>query len=493
MRITILCLLFLRTMAPAQTFSTVTNFDGPNGTAPAYMSLAQGLDGSIYGTTEGGGGGGSNNYCAFSVYGCGTVFKITPGDTLSTLYAFCSAPPCTSGANPDGGVTLGIDGNFYGTTQGGGAFNSSCNFGCGTVFKIAANGTLTTLYSFCTGGDGGDGCVDGSSPYGGLVQATNGSFYGTTYSGGDNNGGSVFKITVDGALTTYDLCTGGNCTVGSGPAGSLIQASDGNLYGTTAGNGTGGTVYRMTENGVFTTLYSFCSQADCADGSAPVGGLVEGADKAFYGTTIYGGAPRCNYGLGTGCGTVFRITRDGTLTVLHSFQGPDGDLPRAGLIQANDGKLYGTTFGDGTNTDGTVFSITITGTLQTLHIFENTDGAGPWGGLLQATNGILYGTTFEGGSGGDCCGGTVFSLDVGLRPLVSFLRGAGKIGQKFGILGQGFSGATTVAMNGVQAKFNVISNTFMTATVPQGATTGYVTVTTSAQVLTSNVPFQVIH
>jgi uncharacterized repeat protein (TIGR03803 family) len=480
-RVTILFVFsVMATASPAQTFTTLVNFDGPNGAAPAYMSLVQGADGSVFGTTESGGGG-DGNYCAFYADGCGTVFSVTRGGSLRTLYAFCAEPPCIDGANPQAGLTLGTDGSFYGTTEGGGAFNSGCefDFGCGTVFKIGANGTLTTLYVFCSGFP----CIDGASPSGGLVQVADGSFYGVTSS-------TIFKITENGELSTvYNFCSEGTCSA----PGGLVQGSDGNLYGTTAGGGAfgKGSVFKMTKKGSLTTLYSFCAQPNCADGSTPIGNLVEGADRAFYGTTNVGGT-NCSGGFGSGCGTVFRVTREGTLTVLHTFEGPDGDVPRAGLIQANDGKLYGTTFGDGINTQGTVFSITTAGILNTLHIFEGTDGAGPWGGLLQATNGVLYGTTFGGGSGGYTTGGTVFSLDMGLRPFVAFVRNAAKVGQKFGILGQGLSGATSVAMNGVQASFNVVSDTFITATVPEGATTGYATVTTPTGLLKSDVAFQVI-
>lgn len=489
LRIAILSLLFVTTVpSPGQTFTTLVNFDGPNGAAPNFITPIQGLDGSVYGTTEAGGGG-NPDYCNYPVHGCGTIFKVTAGGTLTTLYAFCTEPPCPNGLNPESGLTLGTDGSFYGTTQGG-VSNSECSSGCGTVFKVAANGTLTTLYIFCAIGDE---CVDGASPYNNLVEATDSSFYGITNEGGAHNGGTIFKITEGGVLSTvYDFCSLEGCTDGGGPLGGLTQGSDGNLYGTTMMGGTSnqGTVFKVTQNGILTTLYSFCAQPNCTDGSGPMGTLVEGSDKALYGTTIVGGLA-CSGGYGDGCGTVFRITRDGTQTVLHAFQGPDGDVPRAGLVQANDGKLYGTTFGDGIDTAGTVFSITTAGTFNTLHVFEGTDGAGPWGGLLQATNGVLYGTTYLGGSSG-CCGGTVFSLDMGLRPLVSFVRSAAKVGQKFGILGQDFSGATSVTMNGVQASFNVVSDTLITATVPNGATTGYVTVTTRTGALRSGVPFFVM-
>ena len=146
---------------------------------------------------------------------------------------------------------------------------------------------------------------------------------------------------------------------------------------------------------------------------------------------------------------------------------------------------------------GTIFQITPAGVLTTLHSFDGTDGDFPAGGLFQATNGILYGTTASGGkyTSDDCyeetCG-TLFSLDMGLSPFVAFVVPAGKVGQTGGILGQGFIGTTSVMLNGVPANFKVVSDTYLTATVPAGATTGYVTVTTPSGTLTSNVPFRVI-
>ncbi len=170
-------------------------------------------------------------------------------------------------------------------------------------------------------------------------------------------------------------------------------------------------------------------------------------------------------------------------------------FPYGGLNQATDGNLYGTTYQGGTHDDGTIFEITAGGTLTTLHNFCSrgfqycNDGQWLVAGLVQATNGTLYGTAEVGGRLND---GVVFSLDMGLGPFVTFVRPAGKIGQTGGILGQGLIGTTSVSLNGISASFTVISDTFLTATVPAGATTGYVTVTTPSGTLTSNVPFHVI-
>jgi uncharacterized repeat protein (TIGR03803 family) len=185
----------------------------------------------------------------------------------------------------------------------------------------------------------------------------------------------------------------------------------------------------------------------------------------------------------------------GVFTTLHIFSGPDGEQPIAGLTQATDANLYGTTIGGGDHSGGTIFTISQTGKLQTLYSScaqsNCADGDSPWGGLLQATSGTLYGTTYGGGNSSCGCG-TVFSLKIGFSPFVAFVQEAGRIGRTAEILGQGFTGTTGVAFNGVAANFAVKSDSFLTATVPAGATTGYVTVATPSGKLKSNVPFHVI-
>ncbi len=364
------------------------------------------------------------------------------------------------------------NGDFYGVTLTGGTANE------GTVFKITLSGTLTTLFNF--NGTNGDG------PTGTLIRATDGNFYGTTQSGGSLGQGTVFRITPSGTLTTLHSFNGGSD--GVAPVAGLIQATDGNLYGTTWGdayqNLNVGTVFKITLGGTLTTLHSF----QTTDGANPQGGLVQGSDGNLYGATEEGGT--YNYG------TVFKMTLAGALTTLHSFSGgADGDTPVCTLIQATDGNFYGTAAYDGLYPNfGTVFAITPSGTLTTLHNFDSTDGSYPYAGLLQATSGGFYGATFAGGSSGACpfgCG-TVFTLDMGLGPFVAFVGAAGKIGQTGGILGQGFTGTTSVTLNGIAVDFTVVSDTFIRATVPPGATTGYVTVNTPNAVLKSNVPFRVI-
>jgi len=307
-----------------------------DGSSP-QAGLLQATDGYLYGTT--GEGGASDG---------GAIFKITPNGTLTTLYSFCSQSECTDGTFPDAAVVQATDGNFYGTTYFGGANDD------GTVYKITPSGTLTALYSFCSQ----SGCADGEKPFAALVQATDGNFYGTTYFGGANGDyGTVFKITPSGTLTTlYNFCSQGGCADGENPFGALVQATDGNFYGTTydGGANNGGTIFKITPSGTLTTLYSFCSQSGCADGECPTAGLIQAADGNSYGTTNRGGA---NAG-----GTVFKITQSGALTTLYSFCSQsgctDGFIPAA-LVQDTNGNLYGTTEDGGANGYGTVFSVSL--------------------------------------------------------------------------------------------------------------------------------------
>jgi len=463
--------------AQAQTY-TEFSFNRTNGDGPS-AGLAQGVDGNLYGTTLFAG-----------AYDFGTIFGISPADKLNRLYSFCQSG-CSTNPLPFAAMTLAMSGDFYGTSQSGGAN------GEGMVFKVSTKGNFQTVYSFCNQ----PSCADGASPDVSLVLGTDGNFYGTTSDRGANNGGTVFKITTEGILTTlYSFCSLPGCADGSSPKG-LIQASDGGFFGTTYyGGGTSdnctggcGTVFRTTPDGSLTTLYRFCVQTNCPDGNSPMGGLVQATNGNFYGTTS--GADCVN----GECGTVFEITPAGNLTTLYHFSGSDdGYVPESGLVQATDGNLYGTTYRGGQFGYGTIFDITVTGALTTIYSFcatENCkDGAYPSSALVQGTNGSLYGTTSYGGNHKACfwgCG-TVYRLNMALGPFVAFVRAAGKVGQTGGILGQGFTGTTSVMLDGVPCSFTVVSDTYIKATVPPGATTGYVTVTTPTGVLTSNVPFHVI-
>lgn len=239
-----------------------------------------------------------------------------------------------------------------------------------------------------------------------------------------------------------------------------------------------------------TTLHSF----DRTDGYYPYAALVQADNGNLYGTTWEGGAStNCS----DGCGTLFEITLQGTLTMLHSFESTDGAYPFAGLVQATDGNFYGTTGSGGANNWGTIFGVTRTGALTTIHSFCGQlgcpDGEDPAGGLVQATNGNFIGTTSYGGRSANCtlgCG-TVFSLSVGLALFVETKPEAGKAGTLVKILGNDLTGVTSVSFNGTPAVFNVFPDSEITTTVPTGATTGFVTVVTSTRTLTSNRRFRV--
>lgn len=263
---------------------------------------------------------------------------------------------------------------------------------------------------------------------------------------------------------------------------------DGNFYWVTNGGGpgNGGTFFKITPSGTLTTLYSFCViyYPYCLDGDAALW-AVPGKDGNFYGTTTLGGA--------NNIGTFFKITPQGALTTIYNFCAKtactDGSVPRTGPILGSDGNLYGTTYYGGTSNEGTVFKITPAGALTTLHSFDGTDGNYPIQGMFQATNGIFFGETTEGGSDNL---GTIYSLSVGLSPFLETVPTFGRIGTNVTILGNNLKGSTSVTFNGTEAVFSVASATEITATVPTGATTGTVKVTTATTALDSKVVFQVV-
>ncbi len=372
-------ILFKATAVPscAQTLATLVSLTNANNN---LSPLVLGADGSFYGTTPKGGANGQ-----------GSVFKVTTAGALTTLYSFGNT--ATDGTDPLDELLQGADGNFYGTTSGGATSN-------GTVFRITSGGTLTTLYGF---GTSAFVASAGSNPNAGLIQATNGNFYGTTFSGGPTHGGgTIFKITPGGTVTTlYNFDT--TSTHGSHPQFGLIQASDGNFYGTTSDVNTNGsgTVFKITPGGALTTLYSFSGP----DGQYPSTGLIQATDGNFYGATYYGGA--------SGTGTAFRITPGGTLTTLFSGTSQYSTAWPGGLIQATDGNLYFTTGGGGSHGQGAVLKITLAGALTTLYSFSGgANGSNPTS-LTQGADGKLYGTTTLGGANN---AGAVFSLTLAAAP-----------------------------------------------------------------------------
>ncbi len=334
-----------------------------------YSPLVQGRDGYLYGTAfeEGSDGDGS-------------IFKCTTNGSLSTLHSF----DYSDGALPYGGLCLAADNFFYGTTYFGGTY------GDGTTFRISSSGGFSTLTSF-------DG-VNGEVPAAGLVQVNGGYLYGTALEGGAYGYGTVYRMTNAGTLSTLAAF---DFTDGAYPSPVLVKGNDGSLYGTTEEGGTygAGTVFKITTAGVLTDLYSF---TDGNDGAFPIAGLVQGVDGDFYGVAEAGGT--------NGVGTVFKITPEGVITTLYAFTGgADGEYPVGGLVQARDGNLYGTTEAGGTYGFGTVFQISPTGFLNTLAQFESYNGANPAAAMIQATDGNLYGTTLQGGSGAE---GTLFKIGL---------------------------------------------------------------------------------
>jgi uncharacterized protein (TIGR03437 family) len=339
----------------AQTFTILGNFERL--TSGMKSPLVQGADGSFYGTTANGG-------ANFE----GMIYKIAPGGALTTVASFVGV----NGRGPFAPLTVATDGSFYGTTRVGGAHSG------GTVFKVTPAGVVTTIYSF-------GGLTDGAEPEGGLIQAADGNFYGTTYMGGASGEGTVFKVTAGGTLTTlYSFPAGG-----LGPTAALVQGADGNFYGTTSG--AIGTAFKITPGGVLTALCSLKSPS----------GLTQGNDGNFYGTT------------NDGDGTVFKLTPGGTLTVLHTFNGSDGYNPSTGVILGTDGNFYGTTdSGGGPHADlGTIFKMTPEGTLTTLYRFMSDDNGDLAYGVIEGADGNLYGVTSSGGANN---GGTVFELQLAL-------------------------------------------------------------------------------
>jgi uncharacterized repeat protein (TIGR03803 family) len=356
----------------------------------------------------------------------------SPAQKLTFFYVFNGS----NGAHPTGPLVQGFDGNFYGET-----YQSSSDVG--TAFKLTPERVLTTLHYFCVGSTG---CPDGENPDQGLVLSTSGSFYGVTKFGGTNLGGSgvttggtVFKISSGGVWSKiHDFCAQAECVDGSNPLGPLVQGTDGSLYGVTNSGGTGGgsgercdvgqcgTVYRISPTGTFTILHNFCSQSNCLDGVFPTSGLIQAANGSFYGATSDGGT---NLG-----GTIYKISSGGAFTVIHNFCSEancaDGGSVNAPLVQGNDGYLYGTLYGRGAYNGGAVFRISASGTLAILYSFCAVsgcpDGKLPYDGLVLASDGNFYGTTTEGAANGS---GTVFTITPSgaLTTLVS--TGAGSKGQ----------------------------------------------------------------
>lgn len=360
-------------------------------------ALIQGRDGNFYGTT-------STFYDRSPGEPSGTVFRLTPAGVLTTLYRFAGG---SDGNRPEAALVQGIDGNFYGTTAEGGDADA------GTVFRITPQGEYTRLHSFTY--------AEGYAPRAALVQGLDGSFYGTTSQGGPYNRGIAFVITPAGALTV--LHSFGALGEASDPVGSLIQGFDGNFYGTATGGyggGIDGAVYRITPQGGYSVVHIFNTDSSYV----PQGTLVQAPDGNFYGTaaTVRSYGSESYYP-----GTVYRLSPAGDFTVLHQFTGNEAAFIQAGLVQGRDGNFYGTSaYGgpdyqfNGHGGNGNIFEVTPAGRVTVLYDFTHGhDGWLPNSNLTQGTDGNFYGASQF---GGDNTYGTLFKLTV--NPPPAFFDGA---------------------------------------------------------------------
>jgi uncharacterized repeat protein (TIGR03803 family) len=364
-------ILALSTLLQAQTFKVIHVFqDYPDGATP-WAGLTLDKNGNLYGTTVGGG----------TEYEAGTVYEISKFGAETVLYTFSDGQTA-----PEGPLITDHAGNLYGAAT--------------NIVRLSTSGQETILFTFTNNSEGDD-------PLGNLVRDPAGNLYGTTKFGGEvqcdlvGGCGVVYKVTPSGEEIILHAFSGG--TDGAGPTAGLIRNTAGNLYGTTSVGGTGeacyagcGTVFVVDTADKETVLYDFTGGPD---GSVPSAGLIADAADNVYGTTTFGGQ--------FGDGVVFKISKTGLETTLHSFSGSplDGENPYAALVRDVSGNLYGTTFGGGKYQYGTVFRLAKDGTETVLHNFTGgRDGAFPLGGLLLDSKGNLYGTASQGGRLGQCLG-----------------------------------------------------------------------------------------
>jgi len=490
-------------------YNSATTSNYPDGAIP-MAELIQGADGNYYTTTDIGGAGTCPGEVEGQIPGCGAVVKITPTGKLSVLYSFSydtSSSTAPNGWFPQAGLVQGKDGNFYGVATEGGTGGEACAdttglSGCGTVFKLTPGGTLTVLHSFCGGSGCGSLSVDGAMPTGRMVFGANGDLYGTTQTGGFYNGfynqGTIFRITTSGAYTVLHVFSGnfGSTPDGANPAAGLTLASNGDFYGTTTAGGASkdGTVFKMTPAGKVTLLHSFTGSSD---GSMPIGALVQASDGNLYGTCYSGGT--------NGTGTLFRITTKGVFTKLYDFAAEAapgiGNFPRAGLVEASDGNLYGTAWEGGEfEVTGTIYQFTLAGVGTLEASFDaSTTGFSPLGALLQGSDGRLYVTLQDnGGENSEDVQdqGAISVLNLGLKSpapgAFEFTPTKGLVGAKITLRGSAFVGTTAVTFNGKSGASVVEASGYITATVPAGATSGTISVTNAGGTTTSKSSFTVL-
>lgn len=358
----LLLVLPLACQLQAQTLTVLTTFTGANGATPAPAPLTLGRDGNLYGTTWLGG------------KNLGTIYQITPAGTLTTIHTFAQG----EGITREGALLQASDGSFYGTNVQGGAHNQ------GTIFNVTPDGTFATIYNF------GSASTDGTYPNGALTQGTDGNLYGVTQNGGAHSLGTIFRVTPGGTFTTLHSFAGAPADGGT-PKGGLIQATDGNFYGTCSEGGKGGgIVFRMTPAGVVTIFDIFAGTT--GESGSPYAGVVQAADGNLYGTA---GAHVFKMSLAGTFAVISSWATDPNFA--------DGG-EYSGLIQATDGNLYGISPTGGVNQGGYIFRVALSGAASVVYSFTNVtggsapnpNGATPQGGVTQAPDGNLYGVALGG-------------------------------------------------------------------------------------------------
>lgn len=381
-------------VAQAENVTVIHAFssDNKNGASP-LGNLVLGSDGNVYGALSAGG----SERCE-----CGAVFEIQPKTGKQTVLHVFSGN--SDGNSPSGGLIMDSAGNLYGVTQDGGK-NSD-----GVVYMITPEGKESVLYAFCSRKN----CTDGSSPFGTLVVDKTGNVFGTTSIGGALNQGTIFEIPKNGVETVLYSFKGGN-EDGSDPRAGLIADSHGNLFGTTEGGGPAncaglgcGTVFEFTTAGKEKIVYTFCTVKKCTDGVAPQAGVIEDSAGNLYGTTAGGGAHKK--------GTIFKVTQKGKETLLYSFCSnsktaacADGALPLDNLYRDASGNLYGSAVAGGADSEGVIFELPANGKEEVLHAFTGgKDGAQPAANLIPDGAGDLYGTAQASGAAN---GGVLFTIE----------------------------------------------------------------------------------
>jgi uncharacterized repeat protein (TIGR03803 family) len=439
----------LSTTIHAQSYKVLVNFNGEPSNPEWSGIIAQSRGGNLLS-------------CApdLATDSRGVAFKVATSGALTVLHEFGTG----YGAWPVGGLTLSRNGRFYGTNTRGGTYNS------GSIFEMTPDGIVKTLHEFMGGSEGG--------PQAPPIQSLYGDFYGTTSGEDLAHPGTVYKIDSSGTYTLLHTFIGPD---GSTPMGPLVQATDYWFYGTTLYGGIydAGTIFRISQSGEFETLFNF-DGLNGSNGAYPEAGLIQASDGNLYGVAPLGGAH--------GQGVIFRMTPKHEVTIIHAFTGgSDGSTPIGNIVQAADGYLYGTNSSGGASGGGVLFRSTTTGTVTALHDFDPSTGSTPVA-LIQHTNGFLYGDTNKGGSSGQ---GVFYRYDIGQPPFVTYLPSYGRVGMTVQILGQYFTANSEVFFNGTSAQITEVEPTYMKAVVPDGATSGYITVTTARGTLKSDKTFVV--